>query len=344
MAFGDWLNLFFPQTPKAQAPTGPGSTGAGSSGGGFGGGGGGSWGDSGVTASPSGQVSNEAASVSGEVAPTPAPTVPKAAAPAVPDRSNSIALQNAGLSGAEQQRLAGLKAVQDALSSITGGYDTEAASNEGNYTTQTETNTNNLQRQIQAALVAAARGRQGLFGTLASLGALSGSGIDLANNAVQQGANADISGANDTFGENKTTLDTAIGSFRAADEARRKKAAIDAANASAGVENQAATNKQKFYSNLADDYTQMGNTTEAAKFAQLAAALFPQIANTSVQTPSSLTPVGAAYTPATLSNYLGGAGDTSVRVAPTAGGSGLPGLIAGPLSAPVRRREDTATV
>jgi len=243
------------------------------------------------------------------------------------NRSNDIAVQNAALGGADTQLSTGLSAVDKALQGLLGKYDTEASSNEENYTDQSNTNQNNLQKNKQTALVNAAQGRQGLFGTLASLGALSGSGIDLANRAVQQGANTDLSGAADTYGENQTGLDTAINTFRTQDKERRDDAQTAAEDAKTNVRNQVAQAKQKAYSALADDYTQEGDTGNASKFAQMAASLFPQIAQTSVPS-TNLSYSAAAFTPGTLSDYLSN-GNTQVQAAPTGGDTnGLPTLVA----------------
>lgn len=253
-----------------------------------------------------------------------------AAAPAKPDKSNDIAVQQAGLGAVDQQTTAGLAAIDRALQSLIGNYDTESTANEGNYGQQSNTNKGNLQTNKQSAFVNAAQGRQGLMGTLASLGALSGSGIQLANRAVQQGANTDLAGAEGTYGENQSGLDTAIGTFRQQDKQRRDNAGTSAGNARTNVQNQAAKNKQTFYSNIANDYAEMGNAGEASRYTGLAASLYPQVAATSIPD-SNLNYTAAAFTPGTLANYIAGAGDTTVSSSPTGGGgtgSNLPTLVA----------------
>lgn len=265
------------------------------------------------------------------------PNPPKTTATAAPastggsnyaDKSADIAVQQAGLQAADQQQEAGLSAVDKALENLIGKYTTEASANEENYGTQSTTNNQNLQKNRQTAYVNAAQGRQGLFGTLSSLGALSGSGIDLANRAVQNGANADLSGAQDTFGENQTGLDTAINTFRRQDKMRREDASTAADNARTNVRNQTAQNKQKFYANLADDFTAQGDTGNAKKYADMAAALFPTLAKTSIPD-SNIAYTAAAFTPGTLSSYMAGQNSSNVSVTPSAGdGSHLPGLVA----------------
>lgn len=267
-------------------------------------------------------------------APTPAPSRPNGggggSAPAPkPDRSNSIALQNAGLASLEGQTNAGISAIDQALARLRGQYDTEATANEATYGTQSTTNQQNLQRDKQTAYVNASQGRQGLFGTLSSLGALSGSGIDLANRAVQRGANEDLTGASDNFSENQSGLDTAIGTFRSENERRKSDADFSAENARTNVRGDAAKQRQSFYSNLANDYAQTGNEAESKRYAALAAGEFPNIAKSNVPN-ANLGYSGAAFTPASLSSYIAGADSTSVQTTPGGGGFTLPGLVASP--------------
>lgn len=251
-------------------------------------------------------------------------------APAKPDRSNDIALQNSGLNAVGQQETSGISQVDKTLKQLLGQYDEETGANEKNYTDQTNTNQNNLQKNRQTAYVNAAQGRQGLFGTLASLGALSGSGIDLANRAVQKTANTDLAGAADNYATNANQLDTAIGTYRREDKARRENANTSAENARTNVRNEAAKSRLQFYTNLANDYSDMGNAAEAKRYTGLAGELYPQIASTNVPN-AQIAYSGAAFTPGTLADYLAGANDTTVTATPTQPGSSIPGLVATPL-------------
>lgn len=249
-------------------------------------------------------------------------------APAKVDKSNDIALQLAGLGAVDSQLSSGLGSIDTALSKLTGQYDTETGSNEKNYGEQSNTNQGNLQKNKQTALVNAAQGRQGLFGTLSSLGALNGSGIDLANRAVQKGANDDLSGAAENYSTNQSGLDTAIGTFRQEDKMRRENATTAAENAKTNARGEAAKNRMAFLSNLANDHAAMGNEGEAKRYSAEAAALYPELARTSVPN-SNIAYSGAAFTPGTLANYMAGADSTQVTAAPTQG-STLPGLVAAP--------------
>lgn len=257
----------------------------------------------------------------------PAPTNPNGTSTTFADKSNDIALQKSGLGAVDTQTTAGLSAIDKALGNLFSSYDTEKTANEGNYKTQSDTNQGNLQSNKETALVNAAQGRRGLFGTLASLGALSGSGVDLANEAVQNGANEDLSGAANNYASNQTGLDNAIGAFRTADQERRDQANNSADNARTNVHNDAAKSRQQFLTGLANDYAAEGDTATAKTYADQAAALYPEIASTDVPN-SNIAYTGAAFTPGTLANYLAGANGTTVSVAPPEGGGGLPTLVA----------------
>lgn len=250
-------------------------------------------------------------------------------APVYADKSNDRAIQMAGLSATDQQEAGGIAQIDKTLASIMGGYDTEAEANTKNYTDQSNNNQNQFQTGKQTSLVNAAEGRRGLLGSLASIGALSGDSLRLANNAVQHGANQDLSGASQTYATNQSGLDTSLNTFKAADKSRRNNANTQADNGKMGVHNSAATARQNFYTSLANDYEAEGNTGSAKEYTGKAAALYPSIAQTSIPA-SNLAPETAAYTPTTLANYLS-KGNTLVKAdapATTAGGLVVPGLVA----------------
>jgi hypothetical protein len=261
----------------------------------------------------------------------PAPAAPNGgrAAPAKVDKSNDIALQLAGLGAVDEQQGSGLSSIDRSLGSLMGQYDTETGRNEGNYRTQSDTNQGNLQKNKQTAMVNAAQGRQGLFGTLASLGALSGSGIDLANRAVQKGANDDLSGAADAYSSNQSQLDTAIGTYRDEDKARRENAKIAADNARTNVRGDAARSRLGYYTNLANNYAAMGNEGEAKRYTGMASTLFPEISRSNVPN-ANIAYSSAAFTPGSLAEYMAGADSTVVSATPTQPGQSMPGLVASP--------------
>lgn len=245
---------------------------------------------------------------------------------ALPDNTQDINFNNAGLAGLDIQNQSGLAAIDKSIADILGGYDSDSSANEKNYTDSSNTNQNNLDKNTQTALVNAAQGRRGLSGVLASLGALNGSGIVLRDRAVQKGANDDLAGADDNFKTNQSGLDTSIGTFRNEDAARRKDLDTQADNARTNVKNAIAKSRQGYYTNLTKDYSEQGDNDSAKKYSDLAASLFPEIASTSIPS-TNIQATPAAYTPATLSSYLAGNGSTTVKTTPAIDGS-QPGLVA----------------
>lgn len=260
-------------------------------------------------------------------------TSPTVTAPATqyPDKSNDITLQNAGLSSVGDTENAGLKAIQDALGKIVGQYNDDLNTASTEYGKQSTENTKDLETNKQAALEQGVQGRQGLFGTLASLGALNGSGIKLANNAVQKGTNEDLTTAADTYATNANGLDTGYNAYTQQEKRLQEKAQSAATNNEQQVHNDAAKSRQAYLTNLANDYQEEGNTGEAKNFAAQAAALFPAIAATNVPT-IDLGYSGGAYTAPTLSQYVGKANNTTVQTTPGSGSGSsmfnIPGLIA----------------
>lgn len=252
------------------------------------------------------------------------------AAAALPDKSNDIALQNSGLNSIDAADTASKATTATTLANILGGYNADGTAATTSYNTNSTQNQSNLQKNKQTAEVNAAQGRQGLFSTLASLGALNGDGITLANNAVQKGANEDLNGAENTYGTNQTSLDTGIATFNA-DNKKRIDAANTAANANnVASDNSAAASKQTAYKALADDYSAEGDSANAQKYTSLAQSLFPQIAATTAPPTALVADNSVAYTPASLASYIAGSNPTNVSTTPGNGASGVPGLVTDP--------------
>lgn len=245
------------------------------------------------------------------------------------DKSGDIALQNAGLAEEPNKTNIGISGVDKALASLKGDYANETAGNEATYNDRSNSNQNSLQKNKETSLVNAAQGRRGLFGTLSALGALNGSGIELANNAVANGANADLSAAGDNYASNATMLDDSIGKYRKEDKTRNDNAVVAADNAKGNIRNDAAKSKQSFYTNLANDYTAQGDKAQAAGYAGKAAGMYPEISATSLPGGGPVH-ADAAFTPTSLANYIAGANNTQVTATPRTGigASQLPGLVA----------------
>lgn len=245
---------------------------------------------------------------------TPAPAAPSGPAkPQLNQAAVDATYKAVDSLGVEQDT--GYRNIDDSFGSLLSRYNKEAAQNEGDYTEQTETNTNNLTRNKQNALVAAAQGRRGLRGTLASLGALSGDGGVLADRAVTTSANQDIGEAADTFATNAQGLDKAIDRFRDEDKDRRAEAETTRVNQRTALEGSIASKRQNYFQKLAEIFGQADRTGEANDFLGKAGSLNNEIASKSRVASTAFAPRSAAFTPGDLESYLAGAGDMTVDVA-----------------------------
>ena len=214
----------------------------------------------------------------------------------------------------------GYKNIDDSYGSLTGKYDREAAANEADFNEQSDTNTNNLLKNKQNALLAAAQGRRGLRGTLAAIGALNGDGSILADRAVTTAANQDIGEAGDTFATNAQVLDKSIKKFREEDKDRRAEAETTRTNQRTALEGNVASKKQDFFQKMAELYAGADRTGEADSYLKQAGDLNNEIASKTRIESTAFAPRSAAFTPGKLESYLAGAGDMTVDVAE--GGNG----------------------
>jgi len=223
--------------------------------------------------------------------------------------------------------------------SLVGKYDKEASQTAEDYDEQTVSNNKSLDKNRQNALLAAAQGRRGLRGTLSAIGALSGDGGFLADNAVRTSANEDIGGAVDTYATNATGLDKAKSRFDEEDRDRRREAETARINQRTALEGAVAGKRQGFLQKMAELFGSSGNNAEATRVLNEAGDLNQTIAAKSAVAATPFTERKAAFTPGDLERYLAGAGDMTVDVA----GGGLGGtkpatLLAG--KALGRRRDE----
>lgn len=233
--------------------------------------------------------------------------------------------QAIGSLGTEQET--GYSNIDDSYESLIGGYDKERTRNEADYKEQGVTNNQNLLKNKQNALLAAAQGRRGLRGTLAAIGALSGTGSELADRAVQTAANEDIGEAAETFAGNASTLDKAWDRFDEEDEDRRAEAGTARKNQRTALEGSIAEKKQNFFQKMAELFAEGGDTAAAADWLGRAGGLNETIAAKTRVGATPFSKRGAAFTPGDLESYLAGAGDLTVDVR-----SGGNGGAAGPTS------------
>lgn len=231
--------------------------------------------------------------------------------------------------------------IDNSYNSLIGGYDANTGRTEGDYNENNVTNNQNLEKNTQNAYVSAAQGRRGLRGTLSAIGALSGDGEFLADNAVSEEANRDIGGARDTATTNSAALDKALGRFREEDKQRRDEAGTTRVNQRTNLEGGIASKKQSFYQKMAELYSSGGDNASSARYLGMAGDLNNEIASKSAVAATPFTAKGAAFTPGTLSSYLAGANDMTVKVAPGANGQST--IIAGTdPNDPNRKKKDRA--
>lgn len=293
-----------------------------------------------------------------EIADPTAPAPPPPTATAPPTKTNYNAapapaapppkVVNQAAVGATQQAIdslgteqsTGYGNIDNSYNAVVSGYDQNTGRTEGDYKENVVTNNANLEKNTQNAYVAAAQGRRGLRGTLASIGALSGDGQKLADRAVTEEANRDIGGARDTAKTNDTTLGKAIGRFREEDSQRREEAKTTRTNQRTNLEGGIASKKQSFLQKMAELYSAGGNDGRANEYLGMAGGLNNEIATKSAVASTPFSSRAAAFTPGTLESYLAGANDMTVQVA-GGGAGGAPTILAGGNpNDPNRKRKD----
>lgn len=280
--------------------------------------------------------------------PTTDPSRTSAAAPAPPKVVNQAAVsatqQAIDSLGTEEQ--VGNQNIDQGLGSLMGRYDLEAGRANEDFNEQTVTNNQNLQRNRQNALVSAAQGRRGLRGTLAAMGALSGTGIDLADRAVTSEANQDLGGAAETAAANVGTLTKAKKRFDEEDTVRRDEARTTAENQRTALRGNIASKRQQMYQKMAEIFEEGGNTAEAGRFLGMAGGLNNEIAANTRVAATPFTAKSAAFTPGTLESYLAGAGDMTVSVGEggTAGNLNPTSILAGRSGRRKSREEEELAV
>ena len=182
----------------------------------------------------------------------------------------------------------------------------------------------------QAAMVQAAAGGRGLRSVLASMGALGGTGLDLANQAVSREANIDIGNADKNFQTNAGNITDSWA--RAEDEDRRRRAEATTIRDNSLTNNAAdvAASRQSMYNQLAGMYDR--GSAEANSYLAKASALNPQIAAGSGQAVAAIYAKSQQlFAPGNeLQEYLGGVRDPSV------GASAAPsGQTSSPVNSPL---------
>lgn len=259
------------------------------------------------------------------------------------DAARKRAIMQAAISGIDQninslddRRDNTIQGVRNNFSGILKQYADQEAQTRSKYEKETDANEGRFSRNQSLALQSAATGRQGLMATLASIGAVGPTALNLADRAVARSANLDLGEAGRTFESNATSLTEGYDKVRQ-DEENRRNEAIAARDADIqAAQYDYLEQLQKAYQQKANTYAQGEAVDQAKTFTSKAGDLFSQLA-------AKTKPVTAKYQTrdigldtSNLQNYLAGQRRNSVRVAGDAGASAMNS----PIYAISRRKEE----
>lgn len=253
------------------------------------------------------------------------------------DTTAARALQQANIDAMRNSLQFQMNSINDKYNQTLGQYTAEDAQNQQAYNKQLSKNNQTRSSSRQAALVAGAQGARGLRATLASLGALNGTGELLANRTVAQATNKDIGEANSVFDNNAETLVDAWGKTKLAQENRKRELNDAKATQQISAKADNASKLQDMYKEMASFYTQAGNKAAASSWLAKAQQFLPDISNGAKTIASPFTKMDAVFDPGTLKSYLSGANDMTVKASGPAQSS--PALNS-PLYAIQKKRED----
>lgn len=213
-------------------------------------------------------------------------------------------------------------------------YDLEDAENLTNYKGDVEKNEITRDENTQASLLGAARGSRGLNATLASLGALGGTGRTLANRAISTEANADLGAGEKSFETNTASLFDARSAVEKQEKQRRLDANKTWKDTRQTAEYDYYKGKQDLSKEMAGHWQDAGNFGEANNWTNTASTYTPELASRTRINPAQYARTPLAYKAPELNKYLGGMNSTAVNVA---GGNPVNGAIY--TSTSPRRRE-----
>lgn len=218
----------------------------------------------------------------------------------------------------------GLNGADEDYTNVKTAYDTEDAANLENYKGDVQKNEISRDGNTQASLLGAARGSRGLYATLASLGALSGTGRQIANRAVATEANADLGAGERSFDTNVESLFNT----RSAVEKQEKQRRLDAEKTWKDTRQNAEHDYFKGSQDLAKEmsglWTDAGNNGEAGNWLNRSSTFTPQMAAKTKVNPAKYATDPLAYKAPAMNDYLGGMNNMAVNVA---GGSPINGAL-----------------
>lgn len=199
--------------------------------------------------------------------------------------------------------------------SVIDAYDTEDADNLTRYKGDVEKNEITRDGNTQASLLGAARGSRGLYATLASLGALGGTGRTLANRAISTEANADLGAGEKSFETNVENLFDARSTVEKEEKQRRLDAKKTWKDTRQSAEYDYYKGKQDLSNEMAGYWQDAGNFGEANNWTNTASTYTPELASRTKVNPAQYARNPLAYKAPELSKYLGGMNSTAVNVA-----------------------------
>ena len=208
--------------------------------------------------------------------------------------------------------------------SVIDAYSAEDAENLTRYKGDVEDNEITRDGNTQASLLGAARGSRGLYATLASLGALGGTGKMLANRAIATEANADLGEGEKSFKTNAETLFDARSVLEKQEKQRRLDADKIRTDSKQNAEYDYLKGNQDLAKEMAGLWSDAGNTGEASNWINRASSYTPELAAKTKVNVGQYAKTPLAYSKPELGKYLGGMNSTSVNVA---GGSPVNGAL-----------------
>ena len=199
--------------------------------------------------------------------------------------------------------------------SVIDAYNSEDAENLTKYKGDVEKNEISRDEGTQASLLSAARGSRGLYSTLASLGALGGTGRTLANRAISTEANAELGEGEKSFETNVSNLFNSRSALEKQEKQRRLDAEKIKTDAKQSAEFDYYKGNQDLAKEMAGLWTDAGNTAEAGNWLNRSSTYTPEMAKRTKVTPGQYAKTPLAYSAPEMSKYLGGQSSTAVNVA-----------------------------
>lgn len=221
------------------------------------------------------------------------------------------------------------------------GYDAQDKIDQDAITQNTTQNETNLTSDDWKALLNAANGATGLRGTLASIGALSGSGNDVVRHLTGLAASSDQGDARKTFDSNATSINQAAAQTSQLEKQRRADADATFENAKQNNNADVLTSKQSIFQKLADLYGT--GTSQGNSYASQAASLAAPIAATTRATVAPYAASSSLYSAPALKSYLAGTQNLQASATPASGAASSTPINSPAYVAPGSKKDATLT-